>query len=346
MPTRTSSASNRKKPAKVPAQTALAMAVIPQPTFRPSIYQEDVFHFVAAATGDGIINACAGSGKTATLVEVAQLIPRGKALFCAFNKHIVAELKTRLQGTDFDVQTLHGIGYRTLRREIKHLDIEKNKYRQLCRRWVDTQLRRPARATIVSPGPHNAPRLRLFEPEQLQDWAAALEELVKYTRLTRANPDDPEALWAVARRFGIIIHDAILPGVRAVLDQGIALARSNGRIDYADMLWLPLELDIRPERFRYVLVDECQDLNAAQLELALRCRARGGRMLFCGDPFQSILAFAGADPEAYDNIKANTGATELPLSICYRCPTSHLELARQLVPPIEARPDRSAPRCA
>src|SRR5262249_32048839 len=35
-----------------------------------------------------------------------------------------------------------------------------------------------------------------------------------------------------------------------------------------------------------ILVHNCQDLNAAQLELALKCRAPGGRMLFVGDRCQ------------------------------------------------------------
>lgn len=61
-------------------------------------------------------------------------------------------------------------------------------------------------------------------------------------------------------------------------------------------------------------------------------------MLFVGDPRQSIMAFAGADSSSYDRIIAATGAQEFPLSVCYRCPTSHLDLVRQEVPDIEARP--------
>src|SRR5262245_45726852 len=34
----------------------------------------------------------------------------------------------------------------------------------------------------------------------------------------------------------------------------------------------------------------------------------------------------------------STKAVELPLSICYRCPVSHIELARQVVPEIEPSP--------
>ncbi len=54
---------------------------------------------------------------------------------------------------------------------------------------------------------------------------------------------------------------------------------------------------------------------------------------------QAIMAFAGADSTSYDRILTATGAQEFPLSVCYRCPRSHLEdLARREVPDIEARP--------
>jgi ATP-dependent exoDNAse (exonuclease V) beta subunit len=65
-------------------------------------------------------------------------------------------------------------------------------------------------------------------------------------------------------------------------------------------------------------------------------------MLFCGDPHQSIYGWIGADPEAYARIKTATQAVELPLSICYRCPTAHIALAQTLVPTIEAREDAPA----
>jgi superfamily I DNA/RNA helicase len=62
-------------------------------------------------------------------------------------------------------------------------------------------------------------------------------------------------------------------------------------------------------------------------------------MLFVGDPFQSIYGFAGADCNSFYNIKERLNALELPLSINYRCHTKALDLARQIVPHIEARPD-------
>lgn len=62
-------------------------------------------------------------------------------------------------------------------------------------------------------------------------------------------------------------------------------------------------------------------------------------MLAVGDPRQSIQGFAGADPESFASLKAELDAVELPLSVCYRCPTSHLDLARLIVPQIEAAPE-------
>jgi len=53
---------------------------------------------------------------------------------------------------------------------------------------------------------------------------------------------------------------------------------------------------------------------------------------------QAIYGFTGADAESVQNIEI-TRAERFPLSICYRCPKSHIELAKQIVPEIEAAED-------
>jgi hypothetical protein len=53
---------------------------------------------------------------------------------------------------------------------------------------------------------------------------------------------------------------------------------------------------------------------------------------------QSINGFAGADSDSFDAIIRETRAKVLPLSVCYRCPTSHLARAREWRNDIEARP--------
>lgn len=49
----------------------------------------------------------------------------------------------------------------------------------------------------------------------------------------------------------------------------------------------------------------------------------------------SIMGFSGADCHSMKRIKEATNAVVLPLSICYRCPDSHLDLARKIVSSIE-----------
>jgi superfamily I DNA/RNA helicase len=88
-----------------------------------------------------------------------------------------------------------------------------------------------------------------------------------------------------------------------------------------------------------ILVHNCQDLNAAQIELTLRSVKSDGRILACGDPRQAIYQFRGADERAFENVKEGLGATELPLSICYRCSKAVIRKAQELVPSIQASPD-------
>ena len=72
------------------------------------------------------------------------------------------------------------------------------------------------------------------------------------------------------------------------------------------------------------------------LQLVLMSRSPGGRILFVGDSRQAINGFAGADTDSLENIIRQTGAAVLPLSVTYRCPKSHVHLAKQIAPEIEA----------
>lgn len=91
-----------------------------------------------------------------------------------------------------------------------------------------------------------------------------------------------------------------------------------------------------------ILVHNCQDLSPAQLDTAMRAVAPGGRVLAVGDPLQSVFGFAGADSQSFHRIVRRLDATVFPLSVCYRCPSSHLELARELCPQIEPAPGARA----
>src|SRR5690606_15419074 len=175
--------------------------------------------------------------------------------------------------------------------------------------------------------------------DKQSDIIASTNKLVDLARVTLTDLGDPGALERLCLHHGFDIFDEAISAVPKIIRRGIDNAERYKEIDFTDMIYLPLQWNLQPPQVSCLLVDECQDLNAMQLELALRMRAPSGRMLFVGDASQAIYGFAGASADSFWRIKEITGATELPLSICYRCPSSHLDLARSIVPQIEARPD-------
>ena len=72
---------------------------------------------------------------------------------------------------------------------------------------------------------------------------------------------------------------------------------------------------------------------------AVFVRVEQAKMLFVGDPAQSINGFCGADTDSFSNIQTRLQALSFTLPICYRCPKTHIELINKLCPtiPIEAR---------
>jgi DNA helicase II / ATP-dependent DNA helicase PcrA len=66
---------------------------------------------------------------------------------------------------------------------------------------------------------------------------------------------------------------------------------------------------------------------------------QGTRGLFVGDVNQTIMGFSGSKSDSIPNIIQQTNSIQLPLSICYRCPSSHLELANKVYNVIEAAPN-------
>lgn len=303
-----------------------------------SRYQANILHWVEHGTGNGMVGAVAGSGKTTTLTMCARAL-EGPALFCAFNASIAKELGNRLAGTSMVAKTVHSVGLATITKALGRVSVDQTnkKYAKLA----DVEA-----ARIL---PAGADR-KLAAP-----LARNLQKLADFARLTLTDPRDAQAMVAMAERYNVDVpsngtaqDDALTAGMFAavsrMLEAGKAMATGSAAtgsaklVDFTDMIWLPAALNLTPDQVPWVFVDECQDLNRAQLELVLKLAAPGGRFLFVGDERQAIYGFAGADSDSFWTIHRRTGATYMALSVCYRCPTSVLDLARQLVPEIEAAP--------
>lgn len=292
-------------------------------TFQPSKYQQAVFDFLQSSNKNLIIKATAGSGKTTTIVEAAKLV-KGKSLFLAFNRHIVAELKSRLP-VNFDCKTVHGICYGVLKRRVRFGDVNTKKYESYCRTIAENII-----ASNVSD----------IEGLTIYNLAEEICKLVKFCQLTLTDPADARAVYAMVDNFSLDIDYAPLsvPVLYDILNWGHDQTL-RGNLDYNDMIYFPLLWNLPFPKYDNIFVDEAQDLNSAQTEVLIRVRNSNGRIVAVGDSSQAIYKFAGANSNSLEYIQSRIAAEKLPLSICYRCPTSHIKLAQEFDSSIEPRPN-------
>ena len=92
------------------------------------------------------------------------------------------------------------------------------------------------------------------------------------------------------------LPDGLMDAYRQALEQ-------TGARDLDDVLLEALEADAGLRRFRHLLVDEFQDINAVQHELVRHWSERG-ELFVIGDADQSIYGFRGADADCFDKLRA------------------------------------------
>jgi len=290
----------------------------------PTPEQQAVFEAIASGTGHVAVEAVAGSGKTTTAIGCASL-GKGKVGFVAFSKAIAEELKTRLNGTA-RACTLHSLGLAAVRKACPSIQVDEGKPTRLL------QILRPDWYYESRKGKRAKDEARA---------CIALSRLAKYALVDPVR-GERQAFAALAERHALEMPD----DAGDVLDHVSRLmafsADETDSLDFDDMIWLPEILDLPTERFDLLLVDESQDLSAAQQALAFRA-SEGGRMVPVGDRRQSIFGFAGADPDAFPRLigrlgESPAGCLERPLTVTFRCPVSHVVLAQQIVPQIQAAP--------
>lgn len=300
--------------------------------FVPNSYQQEILEWVVHGSGNAVVKATAGSGKTTTLVEIAKVLPPDISIrFLAFNKHIAEELRQRLP-MHVKAQTIHSLGLKALRSAypwLAKVRPETGKYARLA----SQALRQVAPSDKLNAD--DFVKARVF-----------LRDLVRYALDTLCDPANFEAVRELAVRYNLTppgdleLERLCYEAVPGILRAGAEAVRDpEPTLGFEDMLYLPVSCGLPPPRFDFVLVDESQDLNAAQLELTLSALAEGGRAIYVGDERQSIYGFAGADPDAIERIVKLSQATVFPLSICYRCPKTHVRLAQRIAPEIEWAPD-------
>jgi DNA helicase-2/ATP-dependent DNA helicase PcrA len=303
--------------------------------FTPSAYQQAVFDWVREGSGHAFVDAAAGSGKSTTLVQAAALLPkRTKALFCAYNRHIAVELDEKLKktGSTMECRTIHSLGRGALANALKRMrsnaemgDPEPRKYSDLCDYYI-------YHLSGLSSVKYDFFKL-----------TSCLKTFVDLCRSTLTEASDQGLKYLIEHydlefELDEVELSALCKGVNQVIEQGAEQFKKLAKIDYTDMIFLPVYLKLAPKKYSFIFIDEAQDLSACQLEVVMMACKQDTRLLFCGDARQAIYGFTGADTESVQKIIERCQATVLPLSICYRCPASHIALAQQVFSGIEPSP--------
>lgn len=287
--------------------------------FEPSKYQQAIFDWAKQPTGNIVIEAVAGSGKTTTIIEMMKYISScDSAIFVCFNKSIAKELQTRVPA-GVQPYTIHSYGNSAIRKN-GWAKINGNKVRNFfLYRVVDID------------NASDRDKKLAFKMVRFVESVVGLLKAHYWTERVV----DVGFVTQLAEHQGIEIPennswpDLLQKTWTGTLDQ-------TKVIDFDDMIYLPLYMELDLPKYDWVFVDECQDLNPVQIEMVSRMYRK--HAVCVGDTNQAIYGFRGADTEAMATLTKKLNAEVLPLSICYRCPRLVVETAQKVVPQIEAAP--------
>lgn len=243
--------------------------------------------------GPCLVLAGPGSGKTLTIVgRIQKLIQTyhvspEEILVITFTKYAAVEMKNRffsaMKGTRPAVTfgTFHGIYYGIL----------KWAYRFGPENILSEEEKRQMLLQIV-----NRKEIDEFEEEDF------LKEIISEIGIVKNNG------------LKIEEYETTICGketFREIYREYERKRNEERKIDFDDMLLLCRDLFIkRPdilkkwqEKFRYILIDEFQDINAIQYETVKLLAQPGNNLFIVGDDDQSIYRFRGAKPEIMLNFQ-------------------------------------------
>lgn len=281
----------------------------------------DYYGFTLDGNGRFLLGDLTVTHNTSTAVQAIDFIkPDKKILFLAFNNSIVDELTKKIIREKTDIKTLHSLGFSTLLYNYKNLNltVDELKYQKKLRSVLEDN---PVEIT----------------PKKQKRYKSNILKLTDLGRFYLAKNENQ--LETVAVKHNIIIIENEIEIAFELISWGKVSLEETKTVDFSDMIYLPNVLPIRTFKYDFIFIDEAQDLSIAQFNLFLKYLKQGGRFVAIGDNSQCINGFVGSSQDSFDKLKALPSTIELPLSICYRCPKKVIELAKKIVPGIEARED-------
>ncbi len=286
--------------------------------------------------GPVLIFAGAGSGKTrvlthriAYLLEKKQVFP-DRILAVTFTNKAAGEMKARLErmvgapARDLWVGTFHAMCVRMLRRDGRKIGISPN-----FAIMDDADQRSIARDVIADLD---------FDERQISPGAALAEISKAKNNLWSPDQYEEKNPSFAGERFAQVYRE---------YDR--RLGESNG-LDFDDLIANAIKLLEEDEeararyqtKFKYILVDEYQDVNYAQYKLVATLAKEHGNITVVGDDDQSIYSWRGSDYRMILRFEEDfPGAKVFKLEENYRSTQAILSAANELVAHNDGRHPKS-----
>lgn len=300
-----SSKKTSKFPPKKPDNSHL---IKPRMKLDWSPYQKAIFKNISFDSENLIVIARAGSSKTSSLIEGSRYLPRGKsAIFVAFNKIIASELQSRLPSFCL-AKTLHSLGFQAIKLRFGNIELDDYKCWNIVKNFIDN------------------------EKENYD----LIDNICKTVSFCKANlADTPKNIEDIIYNYDIDLCEVELKEFTSYVSKALRQCKeSTNIIDFNDMIWFPFIYKLNPGKYDVVIIDEAQDLNKCQIELALSAVKPKGRIIAVLDDLQAIYSWRGADSRVLDNLIERLNPKRLTLPICYRCPKLVVERAKEFAPDI------------
>jgi DNA helicase-2/ATP-dependent DNA helicase PcrA len=335
-------------------------SVLNRPVFIPDDRQRQAIEHVH---GPMLVVAGAGTGKTSVLTHrVERLVREGHAqpheiLALTYTLNAAREMKGRVRkllgGQDINAQTFHDYCLDLLKRVHKDFGVldDKDLWIYLRRRLRDLHLEHYIRAANI--GQFLLDLLdfisrchdELVTPERYAEYVGRLERgEVPIPRVVKSkyDLDDAEVLarcQEIARVFSTIerwLQEDNLGTFSHMITRAHDLLQNDETI-----------LAEARSRARFILADEFQDANFAQIKILARIAGDNGNVFAVGDPDQAIYRFRGASSAAFELFHRHfPGAKRVTLEKNRRSTTPILRSAFELIqknPAVFAHPSAGEP---
>lgn len=282
--------------------------------------------------GPSLVIASAGSGKTRVLTyKIAYLLQQGvkpwNIMALTFTNKAAREMKERigkLVGQDLAqhlyMGTFHSIFSRILRAEAQHIGFTNN-----FTIYDESDSRSLIKTIVKEMGLDE----KVYKPASVHSRIS----MAKNNLMSAENYARDKELYQADQR-------AKMPRVGEIFITYVQRCQQANAMDFDDLLTLTFKLfqeheDIRKkyaDRFDFLLVDEYQDTNHAQMRIVMQLCKEKERVCAVGDDSQSIYSFRGANIDNILSFQSRFKEAKLfKLEQNYRSTQSIVEAANSLI---------------